>query len=102
MATEYFKYDGYHRYFINLYFQKGYLYDKLEVADVNVIESILQSMNLERGGGLNAIIDMWKKDLQQFKTNTHAFISLEIKNVESHINDINLIIGKIFRNKTKT
>ena len=58
----YFNYMSYQRIFIQAYFQKGYLYEKLDPDDINLIDAILSRMTLRGQDYINNSIQMWKDD----------------------------------------
>jgi len=56
----FFNYLNYQRLFISTYFQQGYLYEKLEPAEINIIDAILNQMSVTGQNYINNSIESWK------------------------------------------
>ena len=89
----YFKYIGYQRLFTQIYFQQGYLYEKLEPNDINLIDTILSRMTLGGQDYINNSIQMWKDDNLTQKQILNI-LGFERDSIEKHIKDIGRIKKK--------
>lgn len=90
----YFNYVNYQRLFINSYFQEGYLYEKLEPDDINLIDTILSRMSLGGQYYVNNSIQMWKNggiNQQQILN----IVGFERDSIEKYIKDIGGLKQKI-------
>lgn len=92
----YFNYISYQRLFAQTYFQQGFLYDKLDPDDINLLDTILTRMSQGGEQYINNSIRMWKEDNlnQQQILNILAF---ERDSVEKFIKDIGRIKQKIIK-----
>jgi len=94
----FFNYISYQRLFAQAYFQQGYLYEKLEPDDINLIDTILSRMSLGGQAYINNSIQQWKGGYlnQQQILNIVGF---ERDSIEKYIEDIGQIKQKIVSEK---
>ena len=90
----YFNYKSYQRLFVQSYFQQGFLYEKLDPDDINLLDTILSRMTQGGEYYINNSIQRWKEDHlnQQQILNILAF---ERDSIEKFIKDIRRIKQKI-------
>jgi phosphate/sulfate permease len=94
----YFNYMSYQRTFIQTYFQKGYLYEKLEPEDINLIDTILTRITWAGQEYINTSIQKWKAgSLDQAQI--LKIMSYERDSIEKFIKDIGVIKKKIIEEK---
>lgn len=89
-----FNYISYQRLFINTYFQQGYLYEKLDPDDINLIDTILSRMSLAGQTYINISIQMWKEDKYN-QTQILNILAFERDSIEKYIKNIGDIKKKI-------
>ena len=92
----YFNYVSYQRLFTQSYFQQGFLYEKLDPDDINLLDTILSRMTYGGECYINNSIQNWKEDIlnQQQILNILAF---ERDSLEKFIKDIYRIKQKIVK-----
>lgn len=90
----YFSYISYQRLFTQTYFQQGFLYERLDPDDINLLDTILSRMT--RGGEyhINNSIQRWKEDSLS-QQQILKILAFERDSIEKFITDIGRIKQKI-------
>ncbi len=85
----YLKYNEFQTFFLQRYFQLGYMYDNFSPEDISIINNLLNRYNLTMTNLINQKISQWnQKELNKAKLNNELttekdFIEEDIKNLES-------------------
>jgi len=96
----FFNYISYQRLFTQTYFQQGYLYDKLEPDDINLIDTILNRISLGGQAYINNSIQQWK-DGYLNQPQILNIIGFERDSIEKYIKDIGQIKQKIVNEENR-
>ena len=90
----YFVYLSYFRYFTQAYFNEGYLFDKLDIDDIEAINEILMHMSEPSQQYINDYIKQWK-DGSITQADLLGRLAFERENMEKYIKTIAIIRKKI-------
>jgi len=90
----YFNYIGYQRLFIQTYFQQGFLYEKLNPEDINLLDTILNHMGQGIEFYINNSMQRWKEGAMDQK-DVLRIMTFERDNIEKYIKEIHRMKQKI-------
>lgn len=92
---------NYRRFFVEMYFKKGYLFEKLTPVDINKIDRIMNIMNFEHQDFLNNEIWKWKNGSSNEGGDKRFrdILESEREMVSQFIKDIRAIREKIEKRK---
>ena len=90
----FFNYISYQRLFITTYFQQGYLYEKLEPAEINLIDTILSRMSTGGQNYINNSIQTWK-DGHLNQAQISSILGFERDSIKKHIYSLDSMKKKV-------
>ena len=97
----YFNYIGYQRLFIQTYFQQGFLYEKLDPEDINLLDTILNHMGTGIESYINNSMQRWKEDTIDQK-DILRIMTFERDTIEKYIKEAHRMRQKIEKIESAT